>query len=63
MKVNISIQNIQTNIIIKFSKFYLFDDIFTKPKWLICHATNTMPHDIKNYSDYKQVRLYVRKYS
>lgn len=62
MKVNISIQNIQTNIIIKFSKFYLFDDIFTQPKWLICHATYTMPHDIENYSNYKQVRTYVRKY-
>jgi len=63
MKVSISIQNIQTNIIIHFSKFYLFDDLAMKPNWLICHTANTLPHDIKNYSNYKQVRLYVRKYS
>jgi hypothetical protein len=49
--------------IIHFSKFYLFDDLTKKSNRLICHVDYQLPHNIEHYSNYKQVRTYVRKYS
>jgi hypothetical protein len=62
MKIKIRIDYIEVNTIINFSKFYLFDDLNMKPIRMIFHTPNQLPHDTEHYSNYKQVRTYVRKY-